>query len=222
MKNRLFAIVALLSALMILFGCESPKTNKKDGLLVDETKAETEVKTTVWDDITESQEMGERVEVPGLYDFNGDGKLESCYLLGPKINDDEESYMECDGDCYCLIEFSDSGIPPIEVENCIGGMPDILGDLDGNGTVEIGNWPVWWTSCWHSYCVYTLVDGKWTYFVEPFTVHCDLIEEMEESGEPLIEAVQGSSDSYKIRYSDFDVDGEEGIQTKTEIVTKLI
>ena len=166
--------------------------------------------------------MGERVEVPGLYDFNGDGKMESCYLVEPIMYDDEERYMECEGDCHCLIEFSDGSITPIEVENCIGGMPNILGDLDGNGTVEIGIWPAWWTSCWHSYYVFTFVNGEWTHFVEPFPVHCNLIEEMEESGEPIIEAVKGSSDKYMIRYSELNVDDDEGIQTKTEIVTKLI
>ena len=168
------------------------------------------------------QEMGERVDVPGTYDFNGDGKKESCYLLEPKTLNDGDGFMDCDGDCHCLIMFSDANIPLIEVEDCIGGMPDILGDLDGNGTVEIGIWPAWWTSCWHSYFVFTLVKGKWTQFVEPFSVHCNLIEEMEESGEPIIEAVKGSSNRFMIRYSDFDVDGEEGIQTKTKIVAKLI
>ena len=222
MKNSHFAIMALLSALLIFGGCETSKTTEKDGLLTDETKTEIEVNTTVGYVIAESQEMGERVEVPGLYDFNGDGKPESCYLVEPITYDDEERLMECEGDCHCLIEFSDASISPIEVENCIGGMPDILGDLDGNGTVEIGIWPAWWTSCWHAYYVFTFMNGKWTYFIEPFSVHCNLIEEMEESGEPIIEAVKGSSNSFMIRYSDFDVDGDEGIQTKTKIVTKLI
>lgn len=222
MKNNHFAIVALLSALLILWGCDSSKTNEKDGLLADVTMTGIEANTTAGDAVTESQEMGERVEVPGLYDFNGDGELESCYLVEPIMYDDEERYMECEGDCHCLIEFSDSSISPIEVENCIGGLPDILGDLDGNGTVEIGIWPQWWTSCWHSYYVFTLVNGKWTHFVEPFSVHCNLIEEMEESGEPLIQAVNGSNDSFMIRYSEFEFDSEEGILTKTEIVTKLI
>lgn len=221
MKNRQFAFMALLG-LMLLWGCEFPKTNETNKLQAEETKTETEVNANVENNADKGQEMGERTEVSDSFDFNGDGKLESCYLVSPKTYDDEERYMECDGDCQCIIEFSDTSIPPITVESCIGGMPDILGDLDGNGTVEIGLWPFWWTSCWHVYYVYTFANGEWKSFVEPFSVHCNLIEEAEESGEPLIEAVKGSKDKFRIRYSDFDVEGEEGIQTKTEIVTKLI
>ena len=165
------------------------------------------------------QEMGERHDVPGTYDFNGDGEKESCYLLEPKKYNDEDHFMECEGDCNCLIMFSDSNIPPIEVENCIGGKPKIYGDLDGNGTVEIGIWPWWWTSCWHTFYIYTLVNGEWEYFVEPFSVHCNLMEELEESGEPIITPVKGQKNMFRIRYSYFDE--EDGIMDGTEMVKKL-
>ena len=166
-----------------------------------------------------AQEMGDRTDVDGLFDFNGDGKKESCYLLEPKKYDDEDHFMECQGECNCLIMFSDSNIPPIEVEACIGGSPKIYGDLDGNGTIEIGIWPWWWTSCWHTFYIYTLVNGEWKFFVEPFSVHCNLMEELEESGEPIITPVKGQKGMYKIRYSYFD--DEEGIMDGTTTVKKL-
>ncbi|MBO7134295.1 MAG: hypothetical protein J6W06_09090 [Bacteroidales bacterium] len=166
-----------------------------------------------------TQQMGERTDVDGTYDFNGDGKKESCYILEPKKYDDEDHFMECEGECACLIMFSDSNIPPIEVENCIGGNPHILGDLDGNGTCEIGIWPWWWTSCWHTFYIYTLVNGEWEYFVEPFSVHCNLLEDLESSGEQIIEPVPGKKGMFKIRYSYFD--DEEGIMSGTTNVTKL-
>lgn len=166
-----------------------------------------------------NQEMGDRYDVPGTYDFNGDGKKESCYLLEPKKYDDEDHFMECEGECNCLIMFSDNNIPPIEVETCIGGKPKIYGDLDGNGTIEIGIWPWWWTSCWHTFYIYTLVNGEWEFFVEPFSVHCNLMEALEESGEPIITPVKGQKDMFKIIYSYFDE--EEGIMEGTEIVKKL-
>jgi len=115
--------------------------------------------------------------------------------------------------------FSDSNIPPIEIPYCIGGNPKIYGDLDGNGTIEIGIWPWWWTSCWHTYYIYTLANGEWDFFVEPFSAHCNLIEELEESGEPIIEAVQGQKDMFKIRYSY--MDEEKGIIERTTTVKKL-
>ena len=166
-----------------------------------------------------SQEMGERHDVSGTYDFNGDGKKELCYLLEPKKYNDEDHFMECEGECNCLIMFSDSNIPPIEVESCIGGKPKIYGDLDGNGTIEIGIWPWWWTSCWHTFYIYTLVDGEWEYFVEPFSVHCNLMDELEESGEPIITPVEGQKGMFKIRYSYFDE--EKGIMDGAGTVKKL-
>jgi len=167
-----------------------------------------------------TQEMGAREDVPGTYDFNGDGKKESCYLLEPIKYNDEERFMECEGECMCLIMFSDSNIPPIEIENCIGGNPKIYGDLDGNGTIEIGIWPWWWTSCWHTFYIYTLVNDKWEYFVEPFTAHCILMEDLEESGEPIIKAVEGKKDMFRIRFSYYD-EVEEELKEGTEIVRKL-
>ncbi|MBQ4474994.1 MAG: nuclear transport factor 2 family protein [Bacteroidales bacterium] len=166
-----------------------------------------------------AQEMGDRTDVSGTYDFNGDGKKESCYLLEPKKYDDEDHFMECQGECNCLIMFSDSNIPPIEVENCIGGNPHILGDLDGNGTCEIGIWPWWWTSCWHTFYIYTLENGEWKDFVEPFSVHCNLLEALEESGEPIITPLKGQKGMFNIRYSYFD--DEDGIMEGTTTVKKL-
>ena len=215
MKNKLFAIGALILGLMIACGCDSPKTNETNKKETDKTKNEFDIKNT--EGAETINEMGERVDVIGTYDFNGDGRLESCYLLEPKTFDGEDRFMECEGDCNCLIMFSDDSILPIEVESCIGGMPDVLGDLDGNGTIEIGIWPHWWTSCWHSYYIYTFVNGGWTFFVEPFSVHCNLMDELEG---PIIEAVDDKKDMFLIKYSDFDE--EDGIVTKTKKVKKLI
>lgn len=189
MKTNYFAIASLLLASFLATECNSPKPSNNS--------------------VSEDES--------GTFDFNGDGKKESCYLLEPKMIEED---MDCEGDCNCQIMFSDSNIPPIEVPNCIGGIPENLGDLDGNGTCEIGIWPFWWTSCWHTYYIYTLVDGNWSYFVEPFSVHCNLMEELEASGELIIEPVPGEKDLFKIKYSEFDI--EEGILTKTETVKKFL
>ena len=148
------------------------------------------------------------------YDFNGDGKKETCQLEAPKTND--ETY-DCEGGCNCRIVFSDPKIPAITIGNCIGGKPDILGDLDGNGTTEIGIVPEWWTSCWMSYHIYTFVNGQWTYFVDPITVHCNLFEEHEG---PIIEKAESTEGYYKVYYSVFTDD--QGIETRTKLVKKKI
>ena len=151
-------------------------------------------------------------QIVGKWDFNGDGKTETMYFVAPET--DDESF-DCKGECKCVIKFSDKNLPDIVLESCIGGEPDILGDLDGNGTVEIGILPQWWTSCWRSYLIFTLEGGKWQYFVDPIPTHCNLFEEHEG---PIIEKVKGKEDQYKIYYSEFD--DEDGIVTKTKIVRK--
>lgn len=204
MKTNNFTIVSLFFAMLFATGCGSPKSNKVESTVTEPNEVATRT-------------MDASVDVPETYDFNGDGKVESLYLQEPQMNEEE---MNCEGDCSCFIMFSDNNIPPIEVPDCIGGSPEIFGDLDGNGTCEIGIWPLWWTSCWHTYYIYTFDNGSWTFFVEPFTVHCNLMEELEETGEPIIEPVLGEKDLFMIKYSEFDLD--KGILTKTATVKKLI
>lgn len=150
------------------------------------------------------------------YDFNGDGKKETFALVAPQIN---EETSDCNGSCECHIRFSDNKIPDLVVENCIGGEPDILGDLDGNGTVEIGLHPWWWTSCWGGYYVFTLKNGKWVNFVDPFSIyHCD---ENLDREKPLIRKIPDKKGVYTIIYYEFDMESEE-IQQKTKVVKQNI
>ncbi len=41
------------------------------------------------------------------------------------------------------------------------------GDLDGNGTCEVGYLPVWKLSQWRTYRIFTFKDGKWKYLISP-------------------------------------------------------
>lgn len=43
------------------------------------------------------------------------------------------------------------------------------GDLDGNGTCEVGYLPVWRLSQWRIYHLLTFKDGKWKYLINPYT-----------------------------------------------------
>ena len=150
-------------------------------------------------------------------DFNGDGKKETCYVETPEIDDEK---MECFGECICFIKFSDPNIPAIKIESSINLELSILGDLDGNGTVEIGISPMWFTSCWSSYYIYTYANGKWKYFVKPIPTHCNLLEDLEYTGEKIIEKVPNQKNKYLIKYSEFN-DELEIIENKTAIVDGL-
>lgn len=137
-------------------------------------------------------------------DFNGDGKLDYMWLQAPKLKKNE---MDCVGECTSYIKFSDPTIPSIEVENCIGGDPSNLGDLNKNGTDEIGLLPRWFTSCWSAYHVWTFKNGAWINAVASFSTHCNQWDE----GIKPIEVDLNKEGNVIIRYSE---------HTGDDIVTK--
>lgn len=140
-------------------------------------------------------------------DFNGDGVLDYAWLVPPKKSECEE----CGGNCTSYIKFSDNSIPSIKVEMCIGGTPTNLGDLNKNGSDEIGLLPGWCTSCWRAYNVYTLKNDKWIFAVEPFSTHCNQWDE----GINPIEIDYNKTGNVLIRYSEHTGDD---IVTKTKSV----
>lgn len=108
-------------------------------------------------------------------DFNGDGRYETAWVVPPENLDD---YGELEPRQYVtFIRFSDESIPPIGIPACIDGNPVNLGDLNDDGTDEIGMWQVWFTSCWHNYYIWTNRNGAWMEAVDPFVVHCNGFEE---------------------------------------------
>lgn len=140
-------------------------------------------------------------------DFNGDGVADYAWLVQPK----ESECGDCSGNCTSYIKFSAITIPAIKVESCIGGNPINLGDLNKNGTDEIGLLPDWCTSCWRGYNVYTLKNNNWLYAVEPFSTHCNQWEE----GVKPIEIDLSKKGHVLIRYSELTGDD---IVTKTKSV----
>ncbi len=141
-------------------------------------------------------------------DFNGDGKLDYMWLKAPKLKTEE---MDCVGECTSFIKFSDPTIPSIEVPSCIGGYPSNAGDLNKNGTDEIGLLPEWFTSCWRTYFVWTFKNGAWINAVEPFHTHCN---QWEEEIKP-IEIDLNKEGNVIIRYSE---NTDEDIVTKSKSV----
>jgi hypothetical protein len=102
-------------------------------------------------------------------DFDGDGRAEYVWLVAPEVTED----MECKGGCNSFLKFSKAALPAIEQENCIGGTPDNLGDLNEDGGDEIGLLPQRFMGCWVGYYVYTYRAGQWRPLVKPFSTYCD-------------------------------------------------
>jgi hypothetical protein len=145
-------------------------------------------------------------------DFNGDGVREYMWLELPEIS---EGGMDCkSGDCTAYIRFSDPNIPSIAVKNCISGKPVNHGDLNGNGTDEVGLLPGWFTSAWRDYYVWTFKGGRWVYAVQPFLTHADQWEE----GIVPIEKDLSHPGHVTIRYSEMGNNGPKVKVKSVEIV----
>jgi hypothetical protein len=54
----------------------------------------------------------------------------------------------------------------------LGGSPVNEGDLNDDGIDEVGLLPIWETSCWKGYCVYTGNNNQWVEALEPIPTHC--------------------------------------------------
>jgi hypothetical protein len=135
------------------------------------------------------------------------------WLVEPKIIGD----VECEGnngDCNCYINFSDPSIPSILQKGCIGGIPDNLGDLDNNGTDEVGLLREWFSSCWRDYPVWTLKSNARTYLIDPISTHCNLWEE----GKKPIQKDPKKQGYVIINYSNEDVESDNFLETETQSV----
>ena len=139
-------------------------------------------------------------------DFDGDGRAEYVWLVPPEVTED----MECKGGCTSFLKFSKTMLPAIEQENCIGGTPDNLGDLNEDGGDEIGLLPQRFMGCWVGYYVYTYRAGQWRPLVEPISTYCNEWE----NGLKPIEKDPSRKGYVLIRYTD-SADTTFTLQTKS-------
>lgn len=176
-------------------------------------KKESEWKIKIEGDLVTDKNLAKKKEInipkdAVKGDFNGDGLYEYMWLTIPKIDSDG---MSCISECTSYINFSDTKLPSIKVESCIGGNPKNLGDLNNDKSDEIGLLPSWFTSCWRDYSVWTLKNNQWTYAVNPFPTHCN---QWEQDVNP-IEIDNNNKGHVIIRYSEH---SEEDIITKTKSI----
>jgi hypothetical protein len=139
-------------------------------------------------------------------DFNGDGMLDYAWVVpatDPECQDCKDNYTS-------YIKFSDIHFPSIKVKDCIGGTLTNLGDLNKNGTDEIGFLPWKYAGCWSAYNVYTLETNQWVFAVEPFPTHCDQWED----GANPIGIDSNKAGNVIISYSEL-VDSDIVVKTKS-------
>jgi hypothetical protein len=145
--------LGLIISLLFFFSCTGQVSEKNE-------KIEPEVKTEQ-DEVTNEKIPTNAVKG----DFNGDGKQEWMWLIKPKIATEGRS---CEGECNCIIKFSDAKIPDLVVKGyCIGGNPQNEGQLDDdNISDEISLIPHWFTSAWREARVYRFKNNAWDGFTK--------------------------------------------------------
>ena len=120
---------------------------------------------TFWRDINTIDAHNEQDTIVGNFTGNGIDTLYIEMVENPKYdvrNDDmEQMYI------YYLSS-SNKIIPKIELYGCDAAPPKLVneGDLDGNGTCEVGYIHTWTMSQWRYYRIFTLVKNEWRYLVE--------------------------------------------------------
>lgn len=95
-------------------------------------------------------------------DYDGDGTYEYMWVEPPELG---ENHGDCIGECEVTIMFNDQGIASIKSMG-IGGYVVNHGDLDNNGTDDIGYVRSWWQSVWHPYPVFGMKGSRWQTLVE--------------------------------------------------------
>jgi len=122
-------------------------------------------------------------------DFNGDGKQELAWFTRSETY---QSYIK-NNECIGSFEFSNKKIRPLQLGNCCGGTFKNEGDLDGNGTDEIGVMCYWPTGSCRVYYVYTFHNNEWEVIFGPI----ESSHSMREAGIVLIEK-DSTQDGYVI------------------------
>ncbi len=145
-----------------------------------------------------------------LGDFNGDGKKEYVYFIPPKDADrwDELSDLSV---LNGVLKFTDPSIPDIFLKFCVTGVPNNLGDLNGDGKDEIGIQPGWVTSSWGEYRVFTLKSSGWIDAISPIAVYLD--DDLDFDTTPPIKKLGKG----KVRITNFQW-GNGGVQKNYKVV----
>lgn len=121
--------------------------------------------------------------------------------------------MECMNDaCGSTIHFDNPAIPPAYVDQSLNLSITNLGDLDGDGSDEIGALPDWWTSNIHTYKILTLKNGQWRRLVPSPTVHLANMYE-----HPYIPAEKIPGKPGYIRIREYDLEEMEVVESEVKI-----
>ena len=96
-------------------------------------------------------------------DYDGDGSYEYMWVESPELN---RAGNDCIGGCTSYIRFNDNLIPSISVQMSIDLSLINHGDLNEDGADEIGVLPIWFSSNWKQFKVYSKKNGNWSKVIQ--------------------------------------------------------
>ena len=101
--------------------------------------------------------------------FTGQG-IDTLYVETVGLDECfESSSVDCDTIVKYYMASSNPNLGKVELLGYYGLAPKLVneGDLDGNGTCEVGYLPVWRLSQWRIYHLFTYHNGKWANLIDP-------------------------------------------------------
>lgn len=152
--------------------------------------------------------IAEYGQVPALEgDFNGDGVKEYAWLYAAPSVEMGCVYEPCLG----YIIFSNPNLKPIEVQSAVSGYLVNEGDLTGDGADEIGVLPMWFTSNYKFYHLfsYNPKTGTFEALIEPITVRLDMYlgDTWEQTLQNLVEGISFNPLTILIHHVETDTEG---------------
>lgn len=94
-----------------------------------------------------------------------------------------------------------SNIKPLNVDITINPIMTNVGDLDGNGTDELGVFTDWHSSNWCGFYVYTFTDGEWKQLITTIDIHRDHYKDSLNNGVNVVERSEHKG-YLKVHFSD--------------------
>lgn len=124
---------------------------------------------------------------------------EECISINLKGTEKVELSIEQVDSVNFKVICSNPEIPVLELKYTICPRLVNEGDLDGNGSSEIGILDTWMCSSCRLYRIYTLRDNKWFYLVPPLETSTNIRASGVELAEPT-----GKKGEVRVRYADFE------------------
>lgn len=140
-----------------------PQNIGKIELLSEKILADQMTSEDYWKSINTIDANDERDTIVG--NFTGKG-IDTLYVVEKVDGSKEKCIYGPYGDYYAVSP--NKLIPSIHLSLCLRiASPKLVneGDLDGNGTCEVGFLNTWDNSQWRQYRIFTFVDGQWRYLI---------------------------------------------------------